>query len=130
MKGRIEQAPATVLGLQDYAHVPQVKAVLAPYLLGARATGRKGANILLYGPAGVGKTECIRVLAGEAKLGLYEVAYADEAGAPIGGQSRLRAYRAASKRVLAVVCCDMGGSSFDVSRTLAERVHEGKWERT
>ena len=97
LKGRIEQAPAAVLGLQDYAHVPQVKAVLAPYLLGARATGRKGANILLYGPAGVGKTECIRVLAGEAKIGLYEVAYADEAGAPIGGQSRLRAYRAAQR---------------------------------
>jgi len=97
LKGRIEQAPVAVLGLQDYAHVPQVKAVLAPYLLGARATARKGANILLYGPAGVGKTECIRVLAGEAKIGLYEVAYADEAGAPIGGQSRLRAYRAAQR---------------------------------
>ena len=97
LKGRIEQAPAAVLGLQDYAHVPQVKSVLAPYLLGATATGHKGANILLYGPAGVGKTECIRVLAGEANIRLYEVAYADEAGAPIGGQSRLRAYRAAQR---------------------------------
>ena len=97
LKGRIEQAAAAVLGLQDYAHVPQVKAVLAPYLLGATATGHKGANILLYGPAGVGKTECIRVLAREANISLYEVAYADEAGAPIGGQARLRAYRAAQR---------------------------------
>ena len=97
LKGRIEQAPPAVLGLPDYAHVPQVNAVLAPYLLGATATGHKGANILLYGPAGVGKTECIRVLAREANLSLYEVAYADEAGAPIGGPSRLRAYRAAQR---------------------------------
>ena len=74
-----------------------MKAVLAPYLLGATATGHKGANILLYGPAGVGKTECIRVLAREANISLYEVAYADEAGAPIGGQARLRAYRAAQR---------------------------------
>lgn len=97
LRGRIELAPAPTLHLADYAHLPTVTGLVLPYLRNALRRSRRGANILLYGRAGVGKTECARRLSAEVNAHLFEVAYMDEAGAPIGGTARLRAFNAAQR---------------------------------
>lgn len=85
------RAAAGELALRDYVHIPAVERILLPYLRQAIASGRRGANVLLYGLPGTGKTQLARTLAGMLGLNLYEVAYKSD-----GQTSRLRRWKAAS----------------------------------
>ncbi|MCB1659134.1 MAG: AAA family ATPase [Pseudomonadales bacterium] len=49
----------------------------------------------MYGPAGTGKSELVRVLAKDMAQELFEVASEDNDGDPVNGEKRLRSYRAA-----------------------------------
>ncbi len=87
-------APAE-LGIADYAHIAPSLAILRPYLKRSIATGRKGVNVFLHGDPGTGKSQLAKVLAKEFDCELFEVASEDDAGDPVNGERRLRAFRAA-----------------------------------
>ncbi|MDR0996208.1 MAG: AAA family ATPase, partial [Zoogloeaceae bacterium] len=91
----VRPAPAPELALDDYAHLPAVAKILAPYLKAATASGKAGANILLYGLPGTGKTQLARVLAQALGQKLFEVSCEDEDGDSVSGSRRLQAYRMA-----------------------------------
>lgn len=67
-------APASELTLEDFDYLPAVGRVLAPFVEHAVRAQNRGANILLWGMPGTGKTELVRLLAAHAGASLYEVA--------------------------------------------------------
>jgi AAA+ superfamily predicted ATPase len=90
-------ASAPHLSLADYDHIAASLSVLRPYLKQSIATGRKGVNVYLHGASGTGKTQLSKALAQELGCELFEVASEDSDGDPVGGESRLRAYRAGQR---------------------------------
>jgi SpoVK/Ycf46/Vps4 family AAA+-type ATPase len=87
-------APAR-LTLDDFPHLGEALAIVRPYLAQAIAANRQGVNILVHGAPGTGKSELTRALAAELGCELFEVASEDQDGDSVGGERRLRAYRAA-----------------------------------
>ena len=87
-------APAQ-LAASDYGHIEAFLTVLRPYLRHALATRRRGVNVFLHGQPGTGKSELARLMAQELGCTLFEIASEDEDGDPVGGERRLRAFRAA-----------------------------------
>ena len=57
------------------------------------ATGKRGANILLYGAPGTGKTSFVKTLAHELGLDLYEIRQGDKNGGNDSAQSRMTGIR-------------------------------------
>jgi transitional endoplasmic reticulum ATPase len=86
-------APAT-LSMADFSHVQDALSVMLPYLRHAAGDARRGVNVFIYGPPGTGKSELARAVAAELGKELFQVASEDSDGDPIGGERRLRAYRA------------------------------------
>lgn len=80
------------LQLADFPHLQRDSELLCTYLRGAIREAARGANILLYGPPGTGKSEFAKALAAQLNLTLYEIAFADEDGDPVGGDQRLRSF--------------------------------------
>jgi len=85
----LRPAKAGTLSLDDFPHLARDAQLLLAYLAGVQHTHAKGANILLYGRPGTGKTEFAKALAATAKLNLFDIGYADEDGNPIDGEQRL-----------------------------------------
>ena len=59
------------LEMSDYNHIATDRDLIAGVLKGAAKSRAKGVNILIYGPAGSGKTELTKMAAQTAKLSLY-----------------------------------------------------------
>ncbi|MHB9050550.1 MAG: AAA family ATPase [Thiomonas delicata] len=102
LRGAVASSAPARLTLDDYPHLGLSRTLLRTYLASALghcpAEGNmSGANVLLYGPPGTGKTELCRTLAAVLGCELLEVSAADEDGDPIGGEQRLRAWRAAQR---------------------------------
>ena len=87
-------APPT-LALQDYSHIHEELTALRSFLHAAIAEKQEGVNLFVYGAPGTGKTQLARILARDARCGLYDVASSDNDGDPITGERRMRALRAA-----------------------------------
>ncbi len=87
--------PPPTLALGDYPHIEPSLRVALPYLRHALETRGKGVNLFIYGTPGTGKTELSRVLAKALGCDLFQVSSEDEDGDPIGGEHRLRSFRAA-----------------------------------
>ena len=83
------------LALQDYKHIKKDINIILPYLKKSIKEKREGVNILLYGPAGTGKTELTKLLAHELDSALYEVSYSDEDDEAMDGAKRVKAYKSA-----------------------------------
>lgn len=83
---------ATTLSIEDYAHVANDLTVLQTYVQHAVATRRVGANVLVYGAPGTGKTELARLIADTSRISLFEIASNDRANSSLGVEERLRAY--------------------------------------
>ncbi|SBP89190.1 AAA family ATPase [Thiomonas delicata] len=102
LRGAVASSAPARLTLDDYPHLGLSRTLLRTYLasaLGHHSAGgsKRGTNVLLYGPPGTGKTELCRTLAAVLDCELLEVSAADEDGDPIGGEQRLRAWRAAQR---------------------------------
>ncbi len=69
----VKKSPAPALTLDEFGHIADFVRLVRPYLERVSRERRKGSNILIHGPAGVGKTELVRALAAAAQLNLYEV---------------------------------------------------------
>lgn len=82
--------------LADFPHLAEEAAIVLALLEGALAARAKGVNLLFYGPPGTGKTEFAQALAQQLGVRLVETPAQDEAGEPIKGQDRLRAYAVAA----------------------------------
>lgn len=75
----------TDLGMSDFLHFGDVIGTIVGVLRSALKSGQKGVNILLYGPAGSGKTELAKTIAKEVGCQIYSVAEDEGLG---GGDAR------------------------------------------
>jgi len=81
------------LSLKDYAHIKKDINIIISYLKNSIEKKQKGVNILLYGPAGTGKTELAKTIAKVLGLELFEISYADEDDEAMGISARLKALK-------------------------------------
>jgi len=88
------------LALNQFKHVSVDLGILIPYLTSALHTKTVGSNVLLYGPAGNGKTELARAIAHEVNANLFEIKLESGLGAPVVQSERMRKLRF-SHRLLA-----------------------------
>ena len=89
------KAPPARLSVDNFAHQGTEVEMLQQYLRQAMATGRRGANVLLHGAPGTGKTELVRAVAEALDADLMEVPSEEEGHSPLSPRRRLTALMAA-----------------------------------
>lgn len=82
------------ISIEDFSHLKELLPLTINYLSEAVKSKFSGVNILLYGPAGSGKTELAKAIGVHLGVVLNEVAYESSDYDPISAERRLRAYRA------------------------------------
>ena len=90
-------SPAPRLALQDFGHACNETQLLERYLRNVLVQGRCGANVLLHGAPGTGKTELVRALAAACSAQLMEVPVVDDSKDPLPPHQRLVSYCAAQE---------------------------------
>ena len=85
----------TSLAQPDFAHVQERAATYAAYLQSAQQSRLRGANILLYGEPGTGKTAFARYLAQRLGSDMLEVGVSNDRGNPVPAYTRFRYYKLA-----------------------------------
>jgi hypothetical protein len=98
------RSPEPKLSADDFPHLREKIDLLARFLGSALREGSKGANVMLYGLPGTGKTELARLLSRAAGAGMYEVRVTDSGDDGISGSCRF--------------------SSFQLCQRLLERSHD------
>lgn len=88
----IEPASAAVLTVKDYPHLDKEIELLTEYLSYVIKHSTVGANVLIYGAPGVGKTELVRLLAKRVGTPLYQVKSSEDNAEVIGGFARLMSF--------------------------------------
>lgn len=77
IKSSISEMKKSKLSAKDFTHIRGVGEALLPFLKNA-ISQEKGANVLLYGKPGTGKTELCRVIGEELKLDVFEARMASK----------------------------------------------------
>ena len=90
----LRSSPAC-LDLDDYPHLTLDLKILEDYLRQAIAKRQAGVNVLVHGPAGTGKTELAKALAGRLGVPLFEVATEDRYGDIHRPEARFGAFQLA-----------------------------------
>lgn len=91
LRSNLRRATAAKLTLHDYDHVGDELKVFRAIIAEASASGRKGINLLVHGPAGTGKTTFVRAVAADLGLEAFDVAHQDRFGNPLKVESRASA---------------------------------------
>ncbi len=91
-KRLLNPAPKASLTMGDYPHHREDLAVMAGYLDRVLCDRRRGVNILLWGLAGVGKTECSRMLAEHLDAAAFAVPDVTRRNSPADRQERMYLY--------------------------------------
>lgn len=89
----VEVMPAPELTLGDFAHAGRDVRLLTAYLRDSMAQHATGANVLLHGPPGTGKTQLARLLAKELGVRLLSAAVQDDDDDPLDRRDRLRSFQ-------------------------------------
>ncbi|MFI3223093.1 MAG: AAA family ATPase, partial [Methylococcaceae bacterium] len=84
-------APAAELSAKHYEHIQTHYQRLQQYLKNCLEQKLTGANVLIYGDPGTGKTQLVRAIAAELKLNLYEIAVEGEDNDVLAGEERISA---------------------------------------
>lgn len=85
----VERAEPSTLTVKDYPHLEDEIRLMEQYLSTATKYQTPGVNILIYGLAGVGKTELVRMLSERISRPLYQVKSSNEHVGAISGFARL-----------------------------------------
>ncbi len=83
----------TTLAMKDFKHLEPKISLIKDYLKASYKTGDAGANILLWGPPGTGKTELARYLAQSVRKKALEVNTVDENLGPLSSSRRFECYQ-------------------------------------
>lgn len=92
LMGLCPAQPAGRFTLDTFEGVP-LRQLLVDYLERALKRGQAGANVLIHGQPGVGKTELVRTLASRLGVSLYGVPVAEEDHQPLSPAKRLGRYQ-------------------------------------
>jgi len=82
---------------QDFDHINDDVQVIEQYLKRALRDKKVGVNILLYGIAGVGKSQLARILTDSIGAASYEISTSDEEGDALRGDRRFSSYQLSQK---------------------------------
>jgi len=93
MDGVATSTMETTLEVTDFEYMQDDLQFMIMHLQKSLNDHRKGANILLYGAPGTGKTELSRLIAKCLGCELIEVAYESQGGYSLQGERRLRAFK-------------------------------------
>lgn len=90
--GFVKPASATSLAEEDYRYISQSYVLIKNYLRNAMQDGKKGANILVYGVPGTGKSQLARTIAKDLGATLMEISPTNLAGEAVTPMRRIRSY--------------------------------------
>lgn len=93
--GMVSPGKKSTLTINNFSHVKDQVEILCHYLSHAVKEKKQGANVLIWGKPGVGKTALAQVVADVVGLPLYEISSEGQDGMPLTGDERFRAYTAA-----------------------------------
>lgn len=88
-----QRAKPPTLTIADFPHVKDDIGLLVAYLQRALESRTVGANVLLYGQPGIGKSELVRVISLAIGVDMYEVSMTNCHGDPLAPAERFAAYR-------------------------------------
>ena len=80
------------LVMKDYDHLHGLETLALAYMKAGVTHKSRGINLLLYGPAGTGKTEFAKTIAQEIGAALYQVSYFEANDEAADADSRLKWY--------------------------------------
>ena len=134
LKEHITTPPQTQLSPEHFTHLGVLAPAAVSHLQTVFAHKQNGCNILIHGAAGTGKTEFTRVLAQQAGVELYEIAWSDEDNRPHNRNSRINALRMAqnifsAQKVMLMFdevedLFDRGQSDFSLNKAWLNRMLE------
>ena len=97
VEGFVRPGEEAELGLSDFEYMSQWSDMVGQYIKNALQTGKKGANILIYGKPGTGKTQFARAISRSLQIKLMEISQTNLAGNAVTPIRRIRSYRIAQE---------------------------------
>lgn len=93
VEGFVRPATNAELALSDFEYLSKWSNAVGQYLKTAVANNKKGANILIYGEPGTGKSQFSRVIASSLGLNLMEISQTNLAGNAVTPVRRIRSFQ-------------------------------------